>query len=299
VNTLKNIESAFISDYKNSEKYRLSFNDLASKVFGINFENWYREGFWNERYVCYSFADGGMVVSNVSANMMDLTLGGEIKKAVQIGTVMTHPDYRGMGLSSKLMNIVLSEYTSKCDFIYLFANESAYSFYPGFGFGEARESSFSFEPESCRGESALNWRKLDIKNVKDLEILKRLAAGRAPVSAKLGVAKDSHLIMFYCLNFYSDDIYYIPRADTAVICRIENGALYIYDVLFETACDTASVLNAAIGNSGAHKVIFMFTPDLFASGLKGICEEKDYKLFVRPREQNFPREFTFPRLSHA
>ncbi len=299
MNTLKNIELAFINDYKNSEKYRSSFNDLASKVFGINFEPWYRAGFWNEMYVCYSFADGGTVVSNVSANMMDLTLGGEIKKAVQIGTVMTHPDYRGRGLSSKLMNIVLSEYTSKCDFIYLFANESAYGFYPGFGFGEVRESSFSFEPESCSGEAALNWRKLDIKDGKDLEILKRLAAGRAPVSAKLGVTKDSHLIMFYCLNFYSDDIYYIPRADTAVICRIETGALCIYDVLFENARYAASVLNAAIENSGARKVIFMFTPDLFASGLKGICEEKDYKLFVRPREQNFPREFTFPRLSHA
>ncbi|HOT76583.1 MAG TPA: GNAT family N-acetyltransferase [Candidatus Wallbacteria bacterium] len=299
MNTLKNVQLTLISDYKNIEKYRSSFNDLAAEVFGIDFEPWYKAGFWNERYVCFSFADGDRVVSNVSVNMMDLTLAGEFKKAVQIGTVMTHPDYRGRGLSSNLMNIVLSEYDSKCDFIYLFANESAYGFYPGFGFGEARESSFIFEPASFGGDAALNWRKLDIRNGKDLEILKRLAYKRMPVSSKLGVTNDSHLIMFYCLNFYSDDIYYIQQADTALICRAENAALYLYDVLFGNACDTRAVLSAAIKNGGARKAVFMFTPDLFVSGLKGVCEEKDYKLFIRPRGQNFPFDFTFPRLSHA
>ncbi len=290
-----------IYDYKESDKHRSSFNELALSVFGIDFEPWYRAGFWNDRYICCSYAAAGEVVANVSVNMMDLMAGGEIKKAVQIGTVMTRPDHRKKGLSEKLMNFALDRYGSKADLVYLFANESAYGFYPRFGFAEACEASFEFVPE-LRGKSRPCLRKLDIGRETDLSILKRLAFNRAPVSKKLGVINDSHLIMFYCLNFYAGHIYYSDGLDTAVIYKIENGALYLYDILserFEDHFKILNLLNEPLSASGAAKIVFMFTPDNFAPDIKGVCEERDYKLFVKPLSCGVGGEFTFPRLSHA
>ena len=302
-----------ISDYKNIEKYRASFNNLAGEVFGIDFEPWYKAGFWNERYVCYSYAAGDTVVSNVSINKMDLVICGEAKKAIQIGTVMTHAAYRKKGLSKELMNIVVGEYASKCDLIYLFANESAYGFYPGFGFDEFSETSFSvsgpdfYTPGSSGGGSPADkngpaLRKLDIDNEKDLETLKRLAFKRVPVSNKLGVMNDSHLIMFYCIKYYKDSIYYIDSLDAVVIYKIEEGSLYLYDILTESGAGINEIMPAimdAANKTAAEKIVFMFTPDRSGIEISGHKEEKDYKLFVRPSCFKNSDELVFPRLSHA
>jgi predicted GNAT family N-acyltransferase len=47
--------------------------------------------------------------------------------------VTTHPDYRGKGLSARLVNKVLEEYENKYDYMYLFANESVLDFHLKFG----------------------------------------------------------------------------------------------------------------------------------------------------------------------
>jgi len=302
-----------ISDYKHIEKYRAGFNELAAGVFGIDFEPWYKAGFWNDRYICYSFADKDRIVSNVSINRMDLIINGEARKAIQIGTVMTHVEYRKKGLSKDLMNIVLGRHASECDLIYLFANESAYGFYPGFGFNEFQETSFSLSGSrfNMPGDHGIRpalykncpvLRKLDIDNDRDLEILKRLALKRAPVSEKLGVMNDSHLIMFYCLKFYKNHIYYIDDIDTALIYNIENDSLCLYDVLSETGAGyemIMSVLAKAMNETASKKIVFMFTPDRFKLDIAGTKEERDYKLFVRPAGAGFSGKFVFPRLSHA
>ncbi len=306
INELQNL--ILISDYKDNHEYRSSFNRLAGLVFGIDFEPWYQAGFWNERYLCCSYAADKEVVSNVSVNMMELVIDGEIKKAVQIGTVMTHPDYRKKGLSAALINYALDKYRTGADLVYLFANESAAGFYPTFGFKEAREASFELIPKhSDKNHAGL--RKLDINDEKDFSILKRLAFNRTPVSNKLGVINDSHLIMFYCLNYYADNIYYSDCLDTAFIYTIENDALYLYDILSERALmdyggncgDNAlsEMICEQMHAAGTTKIIFMFTPDIIAAGLKGVYNQRDYKLFIKPGKCKITGEFNFPRLSHA
>ena len=296
-----------ISDYKDNHEYRSSFNKLAGLVFGIDFELWYRAGFWNERYLCCSYAADNKVVSNVSVNMMELVVDGEIKKAVQIGTVMTHPDYRKKGLLAALMNYALDKYCAGADLVYLFANESAVDFYPAFGFEEAYEASFELTPKQ-RDKNHTGLRKLDIDNHKDFSILKRLAFNRTPVSNKLGVINDSHLIMFYCLSYYADNIYYSDGLDTALIYTIENDGLYLYDILSERTLtggveDGDNALSEMICEQmhagGAGKIIFMFTPDIISAGIKRAYNQRDYKLLIKPGKCKITGEFNFPRLSHA
>ena len=81
-------------NYRENEDLRRSFNELAEKVFGLNFENWYQNGFWKDNYIPYSVIEDGKVVSNVSVNACNMNYGGRIVKLIQLGTIMTDPDYR-------------------------------------------------------------------------------------------------------------------------------------------------------------------------------------------------------------
>ncbi|MGD6968452.1 GNAT family N-acetyltransferase [Rossellomorea vietnamensis] len=115
----------FVKGYRDNISLRKSFNSLASQVFGIDFEKWYERGFWTGKYEPYSLVDGDKVIANVSVNKINLIIEGERKGAVQLGTVMTHKDYRGKGLSGVLMRNVLEEFKD-VDLIYLFANSTVF-----------------------------------------------------------------------------------------------------------------------------------------------------------------------------
>jgi len=124
---------------KDNEAFRRSFNELAEKTFGINFERWYQEGYWNNKYIPYSLMYKEMIVANISVNIVDVLIDGNKRRYIQIGTVMVDECYRGDGLSKVLMDKVLTEWENKCDLIYLYANDSVLDFYPKFGFEKCDE----------------------------------------------------------------------------------------------------------------------------------------------------------------
>lgn len=126
--------SNVISNYRDHKELRDSFNELAGKVFGLNFEGWYQNGFWKENYNPYSVVVDGKVVSNVSVNQCSMNYDGRVVKLLQLGTVMTDPDYRGRGYAKEIMDKIMEEYDGKVDGIYLFGNDSVVTFYPKFGF---------------------------------------------------------------------------------------------------------------------------------------------------------------------
>ena len=128
------MEEQFIKDYKENEELRNSFFELTHSVFGLDLKSWYEKGYWGSRYIPFSYALDNQIIANVSANALNTVIEGKKKSAIQIGTVMTHPDYRNKGFSAKLMNQVLQEYEDKCDFIYLFANETVLDYYSKFSF---------------------------------------------------------------------------------------------------------------------------------------------------------------------
>lgn len=61
-----------ISDYKDNKMYCDSFNKFVESIFDINFEEWFRSGFWNDKYVCYFYIDNNEVILNVFINKMNL-----------------------------------------------------------------------------------------------------------------------------------------------------------------------------------------------------------------------------------
>ena len=97
-------------NYRDNDALRASFNELAGKVFGLSFENWYQNGFWKDNYIPYSVVIDGKVVANVSVNRCDVSYNGETKSLIQLGTVMTDPDHRGKGYARELMEKIIFDY---------------------------------------------------------------------------------------------------------------------------------------------------------------------------------------------
>lgn len=112
----------FLKDYQKESKYRLAFDNLITKVFGLSFEEWYRAGYWNDRYIPYTLF-GESAVANASVNIMDFSTLGEQKRYIQIGTVATDENYRKKNLSRFLMENILQEWNKTVIlFIFLLIN---------------------------------------------------------------------------------------------------------------------------------------------------------------------------------
>lgn len=253
-------EFIFKKDYRNNEALRTSFFELAANTFDIKFENWYQQGCWGERYIPFSFVDGDQVIANASVNILELIIHGEKKTAIQIGTVMTHPDYRGRGLSASLMNMVLAEYENKVDYMYLFANESVLDFYPKFGFKPVEEHLFSMDFTAKVSPEPTNIQKLDVTNTEDLRLIQKFASERLPVSQHFATDHAQGIFMYYCLNVFSDDIYYLENENVIVIYQKEKHHIDLFDVVSLNKIHITDILHQ-IADEDTEKVTFHFTPD--------------------------------------
>jgi GNAT superfamily N-acetyltransferase len=291
-----------ISDYKNINLYKESFNELAKLVFGIDFKTWYEKGYWSDNYVCFSYVDGDKVIANASINKMTILSNGKEYKAIQIGTVMTHPDYRNQGLSGKLMNHIMEKYEKESDFIFLFANKSVLDFYPKFGFEKVQESSFSLSISDVKKQQqtkSSTLRRLNIESTMDLQLLENFATERRPVSALLGVKNNEHLLMFYFILVFNDAIYYIEEEDVIVLFKHEDSHLHIFDIVSKKRVDIDTILNHIISTE-TETINFYFTPDYDGKKFNTeVITDSDDTLFVRPLIKDVTKHFLFPLTSHS
>jgi len=291
-------ELYFVKDYKQDNLLRQSFSELAISVFGISFEEWYIKGFWNDRYIPYSFHDNGKIIANVSVNLVDLIIAGKEKKAVQIGTVMTHPDYRNRGLSRSLLEKVLAEYEGEKDVIYLFANNEVVDFYPKFGFEEVDEEEFYMAYTHKQTVSA-TIRKLDGKVIEELRFIESAARKRKPLSQMFSTEGTWGILLFYCLNVFHEQIYYIEEDEIIVIYEIEGNKLHLYDVIASHTVVIENLLTK-IANSDTTEVIFHFTPKNPSALSRRRLSKDDGVLFARATEDHvYPINMSHPIMTKA
>ncbi|MBC1725792.1 GNAT family N-acetyltransferase [Listeria seeligeri] len=286
-----------ISDYKDNELYRKTFNDLAESTFDINFEEWYKQGFWNDKYVCYSYLDKNKVIANVSINKMDLIYQGNDYRALQIGTVMTHPDYRNQGLAQELINHVISKYEQDYDFFYLFANDTVLDFYPKFGFERVEESSFTVDATSLKKRN-YKIKKLSPDDESDFQLISRIVSNRVPLSSILDVKNSEDLLMFYLLIALRDAIYYIEELDAIVLYEQEEEDLYVLDIISTKKLDIVEVLGF-LANKKIETIHVSFTPEKNKYVDASYIIETEDMLFMRPNLFTANPYFLFPATSHA
>ncbi|EAF7865991.1 GNAT family N-acetyltransferase [Listeria monocytogenes] len=286
-----------ISDYKDNKMYRDSFNKLAESTFDINFEEWFRSSFWNDKYVCYSYIDNNEVISNVSINKMNLIYQGENYSALQIGTVMTHPNYRGQGLAKNLLNHVIAKYEDQYDFLYLFANDTVLDFYPKFGFERIEESSFTVDACNLK-KKASKLKKLNPDNKTDFQLISRIVSERAPLSNILDVKESEDLLMFYVLIALKNELYYLEELDVIVLMEQEGTDLYVLDILSTKKLDVVEVLSY-LSTKKIETIHLLFTPEKSKYIDAAYIIETEDMLFVRPNVLTSENYFLFPATSHA
>lgn len=283
-------------NYQTNKELRKSFNDLADLTFGINFEKWYEKGYWTERYEPHSYIIDGKVIANVSVNKLDLIVHNSRKKAIQIGTVMTHPDYRNKGLSKKLMNKVLKEYENHIDVFYLYANDSVLDYYPKFGFQKVNEHIFSMPFQGKSQQKPLNY--LNGHDDNDLAFIYNFAKKRQPNSTFFSTSNTDELLMFYSIYVYPESIVYIEEEGVIVFYQIDGDTLHIADVVSHTKFNLNSIL-ARLADEKVEKVIFGYNENSLPSIETSPMNSRG-TLFVKMKNEiDIPKVFKHPDLSQA
>ncbi|MDR6551787.1 putative GNAT family N-acyltransferase [Paenibacillus qinlingensis] len=287
-------------DFKDRDEYRASFNRLSKLVFGIDFEAWYQKGAWDDRYNCHSIIADNQIIANVSVSKMDLVINGESKRALQIGTVMTHPQHRGKGLSKQLMEYVLETYEDTCDLFYLFANSTVLDFYPKFGFTTLLENQFYLNLSSQPKDKLNLLDKLDVSKEEHWNLIKRMLSSRKPISKHFGITSNEGLFQFYALNVFHECLYYSRTDDAIIVFNQDGELLHLYDVICDKQIDMEALFSQ-ITTKQTRKVQFHFTPDQLLDKVyvEPIDKHEDV-LFIRPFSDlgNLPA-FCIPKLAHA
>lgn len=290
-NEIKNF--SIEKNYRNNDALRASFNRLAEKTFGLNFENWYKNGFWKDNYIPYSVVIDGVVVSNVSVNACNMNYKGRIVKLIQLGTIMTDNDHRGKGYARALMEEVLKDYDGKVDGIYLFANDSVLEFYPKFGFKEAKEYQYSKDVTisgECKAKGVLLKDKIDFdRTVEILDTRKQ--------NAQLYMVENPGLYMFYLSQFMTENLFYIEECNSYAIAEIEDATLILHTIIGDGAVD--EVIEAF--GSQVKKVVLCFTPNDARGFEKSELHEEDTTFFVQGKffEDSRDDEYMMQAITHA
>ena len=260
-------------NYRDNDVLRASFNELAEKVFGLNFEGWYQNGFWKDNYNPYSVVVDGKVVSNVSVNRCDVNYNGKNVKLIQLGTVMTDPDYRGKGYSREIMELILSDYDGKVDGIYLFANDSVVSFYPKFGFREFTEYQYS-KDVSINCERTVTAVSMADKN--DWDRMVKII-NEKPQNSNMYMTGNPGLYMFYLSQFMTENVFCLSDDDTYAVAEEEGDTLILHAVF---GCSDLDKVIYAFGKN-VKRVVLCFTPKDPSGFTKQELHEEDTTLFVK------------------
>ncbi|WP_246145535.1 GNAT family N-acetyltransferase [Bacillus rubiinfantis] len=276
----------------------MSFFELANSTFGLNFESWYENGFWGSHYVPFSYKEDNRIVANVSVNILDFIIEGKQHHALQIGTVMTHPDYQGRGLSKSLMNKVFEEFKGSYDFMYLFANDRVLDFYPKFGFKKVQEHQYWTDfMRTGRPNSQL--RKLDINNKDDLNFIYSFAKERIPVSNRFATSNAPGIFMYHCLNVFPNEIYFQESEQAILIFNHNDNEINIIDIISKQPVNIHHVLND-IANGEHDRIIFHYTPDYQGINLYTYPAKDGGTLFVKTNGDHcFPAQVKHPITSEA
>ena len=283
-----------VKNYRHDARLRASFNALAEKTFGLNFENWYQNGFWNDNYTPYSVVIEGQVAANVSLNRTDLLVGGERKRIYQLGTVMTEEAYRNRGRIRAIMAEIEKD-TRDADGVYLFANDSVLEFYPRFGFRKGTECLYT---RKVNQTGVCEFENIPMNTHADWAVLAK-AMEENKVHSACDMVGNADLIFFYVSQFMQECVYYCKALDAYAIAEIEDGNLLLHNVFSANAVTLADVIRAFGG--AVREVTLGFAPENAADFEKQELKEEDSTFFVKGE---FFREFEekklrIPSLSHA
>lgn len=288
----------FFKGYQQDDKKRTAFNALAVKTFDLSFEEWYQSGYWRDKYIPYTLFDGEQAVANVSVNIMDFSIFGHKQRTIQLGTVMTDDAYRNQGLSRMIMEKVFEDWKADNHLIYLFANSTAWGFYPKLGFKSVKE--YQYQRTTIPSTQA-SFVKLNVNKKENREQLYDYAQKTYPFG-KISMQENADLVMFYCITVYKDNVFYLPELDAIAIAEIKGRQLHLLDVYSKKEHNLDDIIHA-LSDETTDTVRLGFVPkDCSSYEIIPVDEQaKNEMLFVEEDKTSLfdENQLMFPLLSHA
>lgn len=296
-----------IKDYMRNAKLRGGLNKLAEETFGISFENWVTDGYFDGEYIPYSYEENGRILANVSANRMRFVQNGKERFFIQIGTVMTAPDQRKKGYAAELMRQVIEDYQGTCDGIYLFANLSALGFYEKLGFQNGLEYRYLLKKEKMkkiREEAAKRERKEGFLPVSAEDQTVKQQYEKALRDSKFFAALEQTnkyaLQMFYTSGL--EDVWYCKDLDCYVVIEQDGTTLCLQSVLCQNEIRLEQVLTRI--REDYDRLMLGFAPKEADAGLfdaELYDGADDYRLFYLGEKlaEIETEKLFFPVFSHA
>ncbi len=283
-----------IKNYKDNTELRKSFNELAEKTFDINFEDWYQNGFWSDKYNPFSIVVDGKVIANVSVNHMNFIRHGKRKFYIQLGTVMTDEKYRNRGYIRQIMEEIERDYEKKADGIFLFANNSVTGFYPKFGFRKANE--YQYTAEILTTKPSIE--QVPMRDKAQWALLDNAIRQSIPQSA-FEMVENNELILFYVTKYMQENVFYHRGQDAYVIAETENADLFIHNIFASHPVDIMQI--AGDFGGGIRRVRLGFTPKDQNGFTMSLRKKEDCTLFIKGKGfDNLEADrLMFPTLSHA
>ena len=283
-----------VKHYRNDATLRASFNALAEATFGLNFENWYQNGFWTDAYDPYSILEDGKIVANVSLNRTDFVMDGQRRRIYQLGTVMTYPEYRNRGYIRLLMAEIEKD-TADADGVYLFGNDSVVEFYPKFGFRKGVEHICTREVSQG---GACTMVSVPMNGPAGWSQLRQGMELGEPLSA-WAMVDNPGLFFFYVAQFMQNCVYHEPKRNIWAIAELEDGELLLHNV-FASRDVTMEEVIAAFG-AAVKKVTLGFAPKNADSFHVAPWHEEDCNFFVKGQffDGFAEAKLRIPTLSHA
>ncbi len=248
------------TDYWDNPALKQQFQRFLIDIFGLDLSRWDQLGYWDNNYRPFSFFDGDTLVSSLCLYTMDMVVLGKSCKIGQFSAVGTLPEYRRKGLNADLTRRALDWARGTHDFFFLFADTDAQAFYKYCGFRktEEKKATISITGRKPVGEVV----KLDLENDDHRDLIFKFGQNRAPVSNTLGIL-NARLLMFWCLYFLKENIYYSPEQEIIILLGRNDGVVTVFDIIGKTI-PSFSEIYPFIADPSDTSVEFRFMVDQMA-----------------------------------
>lgn len=283
----------FIKLDRTNEEMRRSFCELSIKTFGLDFEDWYQNGYWKENYLPYVCVKDDKVVANVSVNPMEFNMAGRHVKLIKLGTVMTEESERNQGLIRKIMEKIEQDFQDKTDGFFLFGGDDVLEFYPKFGFQKAKEYQYSKTVHNTERASAV---MLPMNQPKQWKTLENIIE-KSICQSSMEQENKKELVMFCVTKFMQENVFYIESQNAYVIAEVDGETLNLQQVFAGQKVDLDKII-AAYGEE-IKNVVLGFSPLKNDGWEMSELHEEDTTLFVKGKIFEEFDGLGFPVLSHA
>ncbi|MPN11556.1 hypothetical protein SDC9_158859 [bioreactor metagenome] len=223
---------------------------------------------------------------------MNVEFSDCVHKYIQLGTVMTDPEFRNRGLIRQLMEVIFHDYKT-ADGFFLFANDQVKSFYPLFNFQSQTEYRYALIPKPVKNAVVQLTMNGDQNGKRFLELKQRMHSLAA-------VEFDNdELMMFYLISINQHDVYYIAVYDALLIARLSAGVLNVYAIYSSQDVSPAQICECWMVQYDY--ALFHFNPRDKHAMIKKPFAEENTTLFVKGHKliSDLNRIEVIPLLAHA